>query len=101
MNSEQSTEQVLPGQIVEGGQLVTHAQRRFYASGLCQDARRRLQALVDSPEYATDPSPHIVDPVPFVERHLKHLSMYPNTNLDGYISNLKLMTNSQHAKPAN
>ena len=100
MDNTPSVDQISPEQVIENEPLITHAKRRFYASDVCREARERLQALVDSPEYNTDPALTTSDPVPFVERHLNHLSMYPNTNLDGYISNLKLMTNAKRSRPA-
>lgn len=82
----------------EGGQRRTHAQKRFYESSLCTEARTQLQSLVDSPDYSTDPSRLSDDTVSFVERHLHHLSIYPQTNLTGYISNLKLMTSTRRSR---
>lgn len=76
-------------------QPVSHAQQRYFASATCQEARQRLQALVDSPDYNTDPASAVIDPVSFVERHLRHLSAYPATNLEGYMSNLKIMTSAR------
>ncbi len=99
MDREQPVKQASPGHTVENNQFVTHAQKRFYASDLCKEARGLLQALVDSPDYNTTPSPLIINPDPFVERHLNRLSMHPDINLDGYISNLKLMTSTKHSKP--
>ncbi len=98
MNSEQSVEQVAQELSAKQGQPVTYAQKRFYASDLCKEARELLQDLVDNPQYNTDPSSATSDPVAFVERHLRHLSAYPTTNLAGYMSNLKLMTNTKRSR---
>jgi len=100
MNSEQSTDQATQEHATGIGQPVTYAQKRFYASDLCKEARVLLQDLVDNPQYNTDPSAATIDPVEFVERHLRHLSAYPTTNLAGYMSNLKLMTNTNRSRPA-
>lgn len=101
MDREQSLEKTSLAYRIENNQLITGAQQRFYASDLCKEARELLQALANSPDYNTDPSPLINDPVSFVERHIQHLSMYPKTNLHVYISNLKIMTSAKRSKPAN
>lgn len=75
---------------------LTHGQKRFYASALCEEARGLLQSLVDNPDYNTGSSTD--SSKAFVERHLKHLCMYPRTDLQGYMSNLKLMTNVKRSK---
>lgn len=98
MDGKQSLEQVPQGYATRSNQF-THAQKRFYASDLCKEARELLQALVNSQDYNTDPSPLISNPVPFVERHLHHLSIYPKTDLCGYMSNLRLMTSLKHSRP--
>lgn len=72
--------------------LFSPAQKRFQASELCYEARKQLQALDSNPKYNTDCSRFKQRPFNFVDRHLYYLSMHPNTSLDGYISNLKLMT---------
>jgi len=82
----------------KSGHLLTHAQKRFYASSACEEARELLQALVDDPAYNTDPSRLMDNFTTFVERHLYYLSGHPQTNLNGYISNLKLMTSTKHAR---
>lgn len=96
MDAEQSLAQGQQGYAVENNQLVSPAQKRFYASEVCVEARERLQALVRNPDYNTDPPHAKGNPLPFVDRHLHHLSMHPGINLDGYISNLKLMTSIKH-----
>jgi hypothetical protein len=98
MDREQSLQPVIQDYSIENNQLATYAQKRFYASELCQEARELLQALVDNPAYNTDPSSPVSESISFVERHLRRLSMYPKTNLDGYMSNLKLMTSTKHSK---
>jgi hypothetical protein len=99
MDGKQSVEPTQSADVVENNQ-PTYAQRRFYSSARCEEARRRLQDLVDNPEYDTSSSSTLANHIPFIERHLNHLSMYPNTNLDGYISNLKLMTSLKRSGPA-
>jgi hypothetical protein len=93
MSEDQPLEQISPEYTIENNQLVTYAQKRFYDSDRCREARKLLQALVDSPEYSTTPSSPTGESVSFVERHLIHLSAHPRTDLDGYMSNLRLMTN--------
>ena len=100
MDAEQTLGQNPQEYAVEDDQLMSPTQKRFYASALCDEARNRLQALVNSSEYNTNPSRLTGSSVLFVDRHLHYLSMYPKTNLDGYISNLKLMTSTKHSKPA-
>src|SRR4051812_10375633 len=80
---------------IENDQLMSPTQKRFYASETCNEARAQLQALVDNPKYNTDSDYYQTSSLDFVERHLYHLSTHPNTNLLGYISNLKLMTASK------
>jgi|GEM_PF-1219531 len=72
---------------------LTPTQKRFYASEQCEVARRALQELVESPQYNTDSDYYSDNMRSFVDRHLHFLSTHPATNLTGYISNLKLMTN--------
>lgn len=72
--------------------VMTPAQCRFYASEECISARMALQKLVDSPQYNTDSSYFDSQALGFVDRHLHYLSTHPTTLVDGYISNLKLMT---------
>lgn len=71
---------------------LTPGQKRFYASEQSITARNALQSLVDSPQYNTDSAYYSENDRDFVDRHLHFLSTHPNTNLAGYISNLKLMT---------
>ena len=75
--------------------VLTPAQQRFYASDDCATARQALQDLVDSPRYNTDSNYFSSSELGFVDRHLYHLSTHPQTNLPGYLSNLKLMTRSR------
>lgn len=99
MDKNQSLVQALPEYTVENNQLVTYAQKRFYDSDRCKQARKLLQTLVDSPEYNTNPPSFIMGPTPFVERHLNHISKHPRTSLEGYMSNLKLMTSLKRSGP--
>lgn len=82
------------------GRPLTQAQKRFYASDVCEEARRLLQILADDSAYSTEPPPLTGNYTPFVERHLYHLSTHPQTNVNGYISNLKLMTSIKRSRPA-
>jgi hypothetical protein len=68
------------------------AQKRFYASEEYVMAREALQQLVDNEQYDTDSDYFKSNELEFVERHLYYLSTHPTTKVDGYISNLKLMT---------
>ena len=70
----------------------TLAQKRFYASEQCTIARKMLQRMVDDQRYDTDAVYYKENPLGFVERHLHYLSTHPVANIDGYLSNLKLMT---------
>jgi hypothetical protein len=72
---------------------MTPGQKRFYASEQSRDARAALQELVDNPQYNTDSDYYSQNDRGFVDRHLHFLSTHPSTNVPGYISNLKLMTN--------
>ena len=72
--------------------VMTLAQSRFYASEQCLTARMALQQLVNSPQYNTDSSYFDGYALGFVDRHLYYLSTHPSTLVDGYISNLRLMT---------
>ena len=71
---------------------LTLAQKRFYASQECTEAREALQCLVDSAAFNTDSKYFQADELSFVDRHLHYLSTHPTTNAEGYVSNLKLMT---------
>lgn len=93
MSQDSLEKQLNPLQVaVENDQLMSSAQKRFYASEQCDEARKQLQALVDSDQYETNPSYHLANPLSFIERHLYYLSIRPPIELNGYISNLKLMT---------
>lgn len=93
-------EEAPQGDTVVSSAPATYAQKRFYSSDPCEQARKLLEALVNSPDYNTNPSPLMSNPIPFVERHLNHLSMYPKIDLGGYISNLKLRTSIKRSRPA-
>lgn len=73
------------------------AQKRFYNSDQCAEARRELEELVIDKQYLTDAG-EAFSSRNFVDRHLYHLSMHPNTNIKGYLSNLKLMTSRKLSK---
>jgi len=79
-------------QSTEATVTMTSAQSRFYASERCLHARTALQQLVDSPQFNTDSSDSDGRALGFIDRHLHYLSVHPSTLVDGYISNLKLMT---------
>ena len=79
-------------QSIEAKSIMTPAQSRFYASEQCLTARMALQQLVDSPQFSTDSSHFDELAIGFVDRHLHYLSTHPTTLVDGYLSNLKLMT---------
>jgi hypothetical protein len=72
--------------------VLTSAQKRFYASDAAHAARKALQSLVNSAQYRTDSTYFTTGSKEFVDRHMYHLSVHPSTNIQGYISNLKLMT---------
>lgn len=74
------------------GPVLTQAQKRFYASEQCTELRQALQTLVDSHEFNTDAGKSRGDTQGFVERHLRYLSNHPHVSVEGYISNLRLMT---------
>jgi hypothetical protein len=74
------------------------AQKRFFASEECKEARLALQSLVDSTQHDTNSEYYRENMRRFVDRHLHYLSTHPGTKLDGYISNLKIMTGN---KPRN
>lgn len=80
---------------IQNNQLASAAQQRYFASELCQQACQQLQALAANPQYDTDSAIQEQDTCSFVDRHLYYLSMHPNTKLDGYISNLKIMLNKK------
>lgn len=77
---------------------MTLVQKRFFASEQCTAARKALQRMVDNPQYNTDSSYYKVSRLQFVDRHLHYLSMNPAVGLEGYISNLKLMTSLKRRK---
>lgn len=66
-------------------------QKRFYASERGREARKMLQELVASADYETS-FKALQDSPPFSERHLDIMSRQPRLNLDGYMSNLRIMT---------
>jgi hypothetical protein len=70
----------------------TPAQKRFYASEQCASARVTLQHMVDDQRFDTDSLYYQQSAFGFIERHLHYLSTHPAANVNGYLSNLKLMT---------
>jgi len=70
----------------------TLAQKRFYASEQCAAARAALQRMVDDQHYDTDSLYYRQNALGFIERHLHYMSTHLVMNVEGYISNLKLMT---------
>jgi len=70
----------------------TPAQKKFYGSDQCQLARESLQRLADDDNYTTTAGYLHGSDQPFVERHLDYLSTHPGVNVEGYLSNLRLMT---------
>ena len=83
--------------LITSGVLVNSRQKRFYDSEECTFARKALLKLVKDPSYNTDSSYYDGTSRNFIDRHLYYLSMHPGISLEGYISNLKLMTRN-HAK---
>lgn len=73
-------------------------QKRFYASEQCSNARLALQQLVDNPQYNTENISYSGATLTFTDRHLQYLSTHPLVKIDGYISNLKLMTHHKRRK---
>jgi len=69
----------------------TPTQRKFYNSERCETAREALQELIDSTGHTTD-SAYYNGGLGFMDRHLHYLSTHPQVNMDGYLSNLRLMT---------
>jgi len=76
----------------DGGPIMTSVQKRFYVSEQCLTARVALQHMVDSPLYDTNSSYFNGNELGFVDRHLYYLSTHPTMQLEGYLSNLRLMT---------
>ena len=74
---------------------LTPGQKRFYASTQCETARQALEDILGNPQYDTESSYFSSNDLGFIDRHLHHLSTHPSTNVTGYISNLKLMTNTK------
>lgn len=75
--------------------LITMNQKRFYASQQCNEAREALEKLVKNPSYNTDSDYYNGATLDFVNRHLQYLSTHPLVKIDGYVSNLKLMTSTK------
>lgn len=71
---------------------LTHAQQRFYASAQCAEVRDMLQEIIDDPACSTHASHYEGGDPEFIERHLRYLSQRPGINIEGYISNLRIMT---------
>jgi hypothetical protein len=97
MNLDQTAEQISPEYVAQDNRPISSAQKRFYCSQLCDDAREQLQALVDNPKYDTDSEYFESNSLGFVDRHLYRLSISPHVDVIGYISNLKIMTNARRS----
>lgn len=78
--------------LITNGVLVNSRQKRYYDSEECDNARKALLKLVKDPTYDTDSSYYNGTSRNFIDRHLYYLSMHPGISMEGYISNLKLMT---------
>jgi hypothetical protein len=72
--------------------MLTHVQRRFYESEQCAEVRDMLQEIIDDPACGTHESNYEGGDPEFIERHLRYLSQRPGINIEGYISNLRIMT---------
>lgn len=70
----------------------TPAQCKFYASEQCLSAREALKNMVGDQHYGTNSKYYQQSALGFIERHLHYLSLHPTVNVNGYLSNLKLMT---------
>lgn len=61
-------------------------------------AKEVLSLMVSDSRYMTEPSfsadseKYADNRIPFIDKHLAYLRNHPATNLDHYLSNLKLMT---------
>lgn len=80
------------------GLVMTSSQKRFYVSEECLMARETLQNMVDNPTYNTDSDYFSGSTLGFVDRHLYYLSTHAGTNVEGYLSNLRLMTSARLRK---
>lgn len=72
--------------------IVRTNKNKYYDSDQCREAKQLLQQLVDNPQYDTTSKYYGASSAGFVERHLQYLSTHSVKNLEGFISNLKLMT---------
>lgn len=69
----------------------------FYSSDEGVDAYRQLKAMeadanfVTRSAYAADTSKYPDNTISFVDKHMTYLHTHPNTDVQGYISNLRLM----------
>ncbi|HSX31552.1 MAG TPA: hypothetical protein VLE99_06580 [Candidatus Saccharimonadales bacterium] len=70
----------------------TPAQKKFYASEQCAAAREALQDMVNDQRYDTDSPYYRQNMRGFIERHLHYISTHSVVDINGYLSNLKLMT---------
>lgn len=72
----------------------TLAIEKYLKSDTAKDVRKELQAMFENPNYCTESSysPSSEDPVSFVNKHLRYLSMHQKINHQQYLSNLRLMT---------
>ena len=82
----------MPDAVPHEPAVLTHAQQRFYESAECAEVRTMLQMIIDAPACSTHASRYEGGDTEFIERHIRYLSQRPGINIDGYISNLRIMT---------
>lgn len=70
----------------------------FFGSEEWEEIRQRLQYMVDSSSYNTEPSyaanglKYPGNLMPFVDKHINYLNSHPKLDAGMYLSNLRLMT---------
>jgi hypothetical protein len=79
----------------DSGVVISHSQKQYYESEQGKIAREALQDIVNSPSYTTNGRAHEAKDTDFVERHMQYLSTHRFVDLNGYLSNLRLMTKSK------
>jgi hypothetical protein len=68
--------------------------QRFLESEDAVEIRKELEKMMKSKDFNTKSTytPSSIEDQPFVEKHMRYLSLHMNVKPEQYLSNLKLMT---------
>lgn len=75
----------------QSGKRLTLRQQQFFSSDKANQVRIQLNLIVKNSKYNTSPSTlGNLEGLSFVDKHLLYLSLHPNLDIWGYLSNLRV-----------